>query len=197
MRDSQYDFDRALNEVSASSAGGAPFLIAYGATFILTGLISFFIPLETAALIAMFQGSAALPLAFWLERRLGTKRMSPDNPLRSLSVQLAMSQILGLPAIIIAYNLNPITVPVMLAGLGGVHFIPYAWLHRTRLYIILGAVIAIGAFLLLILLPSNDFPITLLFIGAVYWIMAPQVYRSAARLTQAEAVFAGTGENTG
>ncbi len=188
MRDSQYDFDRALNEVSASSAGGAPFLIAYGATFILTGLLSFFIPLEIAALIAMFQGSAALPLAFWLERRLGTKRMSPDNPLRSLSVQLAMSQILGLPAIIIAYNLNPITVPVMLAGLGGVHFIPYAWLHRTRLYIILGAVIAIGAFLLLILLPSNEFPITLLFIGAVYWIMAPQVYRSAARLTQAEAV---------
>lgn len=55
------DLERALNEVSASSAGGAPFLIAYGATFTLTGVLSFFIPTEIAALIAMFQGGVALP----------------------------------------------------------------------------------------------------------------------------------------
>lgn len=180
------DLDRALNEVSASSAGGAPFLIAYGATFIITGILSFFIPVETAALIAMFQGSAALPVAFWLERKLGTTRMSADNPLRALSVQMAMSQMLGLPALIIVYNLNPIAVPAVLAGLGGVHFIPYAWLHRTRLYIILGAVISIGAFALLIALPGGEVPITLLFVGIVYWILAPLVYRHAKALTRAE-----------
>jgi len=76
-----YDLGRAFTEVSASSAGGAPFLIAYGATFLLTAVVSFFVPKPTAALIAMFQGGLALPLAFWLERRLGTGRMEPGNPL--------------------------------------------------------------------------------------------------------------------
>jgi hypothetical protein len=62
--------------------------------------LSFFVPLETAALVAIFQGNAALPLAFWLERRLGAGPMTADNPLRLLSVQLAMSQIVALPAVI-------------------------------------------------------------------------------------------------
>jgi hypothetical protein len=181
------DLDRALNEVSASSAGGAPFLIAYGATFFITGILSFFISLEAAALIAMFQGSVALPIAFWLERRLGTGRMAADNPLRPLSVQLAMSQILGLPALIVIYSLNPVAVPAVLAGLGGVHFIPYAWLHRTRLYIILGVALAIGAFVLLILLRSQALPYTLLYIGILYWILAPLVYRHAQGIVRAAA----------
>ena len=45
----------------------------------------------------MFQGGVALPLAFWLERRMGTGRMQADNPFRALSGQMAMSQALGLP----------------------------------------------------------------------------------------------------
>jgi hypothetical protein len=182
------DLNQALDEVSASSAGGAPFLIAYGATFCITAILYYFLPLETVALIAMFQGGAALPVAFWLERRMGTRRMAADNPLRSLSAQMAMSQALGLPAIIIAYNLNPVTVPAVLAALGGVHFVPYAWLHRTRLYIILGAVISIGSFLILVLLSANEFPITLFFVGLAYWVMAPLVYRNAAQLVQVGAL---------
>jgi hypothetical protein len=66
------DLTRAQNEVSASSAGGAPFLICYGSTFIITGILAFFLPRETSALIAMFQGGIALPIALWLERRVGT-----------------------------------------------------------------------------------------------------------------------------
>ena len=135
----------------------------------------------------MFQGSAALPLAFWLERRLGSGGMSPDNPLRSLSVQMAMSQSLGIPLLIIAYNLNPVTVPAALAGLGGVHFVPYAWLHRTRLYIYLGVAVVLGAFFILVLLPSNEFPLTMFYVGLLYWIMAPLVYRHAAGLVKAGA----------
>jgi hypothetical protein len=84
----------------ASSAGGAPFLFAYGLTLFVTAILYFFLPIQVVALVAMFQGSLALPLAFWLERRLGAGPISPDNPLRPLSVQMAMSQILVLPAVI-------------------------------------------------------------------------------------------------
>lgn len=184
MNQNTMNLDQAFTEVSRSSAGGAPFLIAYGATFIITGILSYILPAETVALIAMFQGGVALPAAFWLERRMGQGRMSAENPLRALSVQLAMSQALALPLLIVAYNLNPRSIPVMLAGLGGVHFLPYAWLHRTRLYAILAGVVALGAFGFQLVLGSAAFHVNLLFVGVVYWLLAPAVYRHAARIVR-------------
>ena len=179
------NFAQAFHEVSAGSMGGTPFLICYGATFIITGILSYVLPAETAALIAMFQGGAALPAALWLERKMGRGRMAADNPLRSLSVQLAMSQALALPALIVAYNLNPRSIPVILAGLGGVHFLPYAWLHRTKLYAILAVAVSLGAFGLQLLLGPTAFHVNLLYVGVVYWLAAPAVYRHAAGLVAA------------
>jgi uncharacterized membrane protein HdeD (DUF308 family) len=100
-------FKTALDEVSAGSAGGAPFLICYGVTFLVTGILSFFLPRETTALIAMFQGAIALPAALWLERRMGKSRMSAGNPLRSFSGLLAFSQSLAIPFLIVVYSTNP------------------------------------------------------------------------------------------
>jgi hypothetical protein len=148
-------------------------LIAFGATFLACAALWFFFPTRTAALIVMFQGSVALPLAFGLERRLGSKRMAPDNPLRPLSVQMAMSQIVALPAVIIAYSLDPATVPAVLAAVGGGHFLPYAWLQRTHIYFALGIAISVGAFVLQAALRASAFPYILLYVGALYWITAP------------------------
>jgi hypothetical protein len=178
------DLNHALTEVSASSSGGAPFLIAYGATFLITAILSFFVPRPTAAIIAMFQGGVALPVAFWLERRLGSRRMSADNPLKPLSGLMAVSQALGLPLLIIAYSLNPRVIPVALAALGGVHFLPYAWLHRTRIYTILGIALSLGAFAIQVALGQNAFSFILLYVAAAYALAAPLVYRHAARLVR-------------
>lgn len=90
----------------------------------------------------------------------------------------------ALPAVIVAFNLNPVTVLVVLAAIGGGHFLPYAWLHRTRLYAVLGVAIAIGAFVLQVLLRSAAFPYILLYVAAVYWLMAPLVFRHAKRIVQ-------------
>lgn len=184
MNQNSMNLDQAFTEVSRSSAGGAPFLIAYGATFIITGILSYILPEETVALVAMFQGGVALPAAFWLERRMGQGRMADNNPLRALSVQLAMSQALALPLLIVVYNLNPRAISIALAGLGGVHFLPYAWLHRTRLYAILATVVALGAFGLQLILGPAAFHVILLFVGLVYWLLAPAVYRHAAQIAQ-------------
>jgi len=179
MTETYNDLNRAQNEVSASSAGGAPFLICYGLTFIVTGILSFNLPKETSALIAMFQGGIALPAAFWLERRMGTTTMSNENPLKTLSAQMAISQALALPFLIVVYNINPAQIPVVMAGLGGVHFLPYAWLHRTRIYIFLGAVVSLGAFALVLFLKSASYSYILLLVGIAYWGAAPLVYRHA------------------
>jgi hypothetical protein len=178
------DLNLAFTEVSRSSAGGAPFLIAYGGTFLITAVLSFFLPKPTVALIAMFQGGVALPLAFWLERKMGTGRMAADNPLRPLSVQMAMSQALGLPVLILVYSLNPAGIPLALASLGGVHFLPYAWLHRTRIYVAFAFIVSIGSFAIQLALGARGFSFILLFVALVYWITAPLVYRHAARISQ-------------
>jgi hypothetical protein len=178
------DLERARNEVSASSVGGAPFLIAFGTTLFATAILSFFISVANAALVAMFQGGVALPLAFWLERRMGAGPIAHDNPLRVLSIQLAMSQVVALPAVIIAYSLNPVTVPAVLAAVGGGHFLPYAWLQRTRVYIALAVAIALGAFAIQIGMGGRAFSYVLLYMSIVYWIATPFVYRNASRLVQ-------------
>ena len=49
MIDKTYDLKLALKEVSASSAGGSPFLIAYGATFLITAILSFFFQADCRA----------------------------------------------------------------------------------------------------------------------------------------------------
>jgi len=182
MNASNGALDRALDEVSASSAGGAPFLIAFGLTLFLTAIASFFLPLKVAAIVVMFQGNLALPLAFWLERRLGRGRMAADNPLRPLSVLMAMSQIVALPVVFLIYALSPTYVPAALAAVGGGHFLPYAWLQRTRVYSVLGVVVSVGAFALSLVLKRDAFAWVLFFMTACYWVATPWLLAHSRRL---------------
>ena len=125
------DLDAARSDATRSSGGGIAFLIAYGTTLLVAGLLAFVLPVAIAALVILFQGGVALPLAFALERRLGFPPMADDNPLRALSVQMALVQVVALPSVILVYTLNPAYVPAVFAAIGGGHFLPYAWLHRT------------------------------------------------------------------
>jgi hypothetical protein len=146
---------------------------------------SCFIPLQIAAWVVLFQGNLALPLAFWLEKRMARGRMSKDNPLLSLSILIAASQLVALPAVILAFNLHPAYVPAAMAAIGGAHFLPYAWLHRTRIYTVLGIAISVGAFALALTLKRASFPWVLFYMTALYWLAAPWLVFHARRLTAA------------
>ena len=185
MSDFLRDIDYALDDVSASSAGGSPFLLSYGLTFCSTAILALLLPIRIAAVIAMFQGAVALPLAFWLERRLGLKKMATGNPLRSLSGQLAVSQALGLPALIATYSLDPDLVPLVLASLGGVHFLPYAWLQRSRVYVYLAVAVSVGAYVIQVILPANESTVILFYVALLYWASAILVYRKGTWLVAA------------
>ncbi|MET1155272.1 hypothetical protein [Arthrobacter sp.] len=141
----EWTVDEARSTASGTAAQGAAWLIAFGITLTIAAVLSFFLPLEVAVLVAVFQGGVALPLAFALERRLGTAPMAPDHPLRSLSIQLAMVQIVALPAVIMMYTQNPALVPAVFAAIGGAHFLPYVWLHQTKIYLYLALAVALGS----------------------------------------------------
>jgi hypothetical protein len=175
--------DVAFDEVSSGSAGGAPFLIAFGATILLTAVAALSLSVKTAALVLLFQGNVALPAAFWLERRMGWRQMAADNPLRTLSIQLAMSQILGIPAVVIVYAVAPWAVPGALAAIAGAHFLPYAWLQRSPIYMWLAIAVSIGGCAITMILQQNAFAWVLFYMAACYGIAAPLVYRRAQAIS--------------
>ncbi len=181
-----FDIDRARREVTQSSAGGAPFLICFGASILMVGILSFYLPVKQAALALMFQGGLALPAAFLLERRMAWGPMAKENPLNVLSVQLAMSQIVAFPIVIAMYDLRPGAVALAMASIAGAHFLPYAWLQRTNVYAVLAVAVSGGALAIQIALGAAAFGYILLYMTACYWIGAVLVYRAARRLTTAK-----------
>lgn len=184
------DINHARAEVSASSSGGAPFLFAFALTLGLTGVAGFWLDVRVTALVTLFQGNAALPLAFWLERRMSAVRLSDANPLKPLSVQLAMSQIFALPAVIMVFAFAPHAVPAAMAAVGAAHFLPYAWLQRTRLYIALSVLAALGPAALVVALGRAAAPWTLLFLSGVYCVTAVLIRRRACALVAGDLTLA-------
>ena len=178
-----WDLDRARQEVSQSSAGGAPFLICFGASLLICASAAFYLPVKQAALVVMFQGGLALPAAFMLERKMAWGPMAKENPLNKLSVQLAMSQIVAFPIVIAMYDLRPGAVPLAMASIAGGHFLPYAWLQRTNVYVWLAVAVSAGALMIQIALHAAAFPYILMHMTACYWIGAVLVRKAALQLT--------------
>lgn len=180
------NLDRARAEVTASAAGGAPFLMAFGLSLSLTGLAAFWLPTRTAALVLLFQGNLALPLGFWLQGRMSWGRMAPDNPLRSLSVQLAMSQIAALPVVLLVYAVAPAATGVAVASVAAGHLVPYGWLHRTAIYLWLAPIVSVGTLIMAWRLGQAALPWTLIFMSAAYAASAALLYRHARALSEAD-----------
>jgi hypothetical protein len=175
--------NEARRSASASAAAGAPWLIAYGLTLSVVAALSFVLDTRAAALATLFQGGVALPLAFALERRLGRGAMAADHPLRTLSVQLAMVQIVALPAVIMLYPDHPQLVPAALAAVGGAHFLPYVWLHETRIYLVLAIAVSVVSWVLAGVFGVDAHRAVLVWWAACYVVAAVSLLRLARRRT--------------
>jgi hypothetical protein len=176
--------NEARRSASASAAAGAPWLIAYGLTLSVVAVLSFVLDTRATALATLFQGGVALPLAFALERRLGQGSMAADHPLRSLSVQLAMVQIVALPAVIMLYPDHPELVPAALAAIGGAHFLPYVWLHETRIYLVLAIAVSLVSWVLSGVFGADAHRAVLVWWAACYVLAAVALLRLARRRTE-------------
>jgi hypothetical protein len=177
--------NEARRSASASAAAGAPWLIAYALTLTVVAALSFVLDTRTVALATLFQGGVALPLAFALERRLGQGTMATDHPLRSLSVQLAMVQIVALPAVIMLYPGHPELVPAALAAIGGAHFLPYVWLHETRIYLVLAIAVSLVSWVLCGVFEADAHRAVLVWWAACYVVAAAALLQLARRRTAA------------
>ena len=155
------------DEVRLNGRGGSAFLLAFGTTWTLAGTSTFFLSTNTAALVFLFQGAVGTPMAFALEKLLGYPSVSRGNSLTPLLILVAMSQLLALPAAVVVYWLVPDGVPVAMAAIVGGHFLPYAWIHKSGLYIVMGIFVAGAPFVLYVLLGDVYFYLVGLVVGII------------------------------
>ncbi len=175
--------DAERDESLAANRGGFSFLFVHGLTWIVAAALTFVLPLKDAALVYLFQGFVAFPASLVLERLLGFRTLSTrENSLVSLFVLIAVAQGLALPASIVAFNLDARYLPVVFAATNGGHFLPYSWLHRTRAYVLLAVVAALGPYaLVLVAGPDATFHLAGFLVGGALLVTAAYVLAVSSR----------------
>jgi len=156
----------ARAEIRQSSGGGFAFLVANGLGWLVAGIIGLILGAKAGAWALLFQGGVTLPLAFGLERALGYPKLARDNPLLPLVIQLAMTQVIALPAVILVIQLNHALLPVAFAAVVGGHFLPYAWLQATKTYVVLAIVVGLLPWLATMMIGREILPYVPLAVAA-------------------------------
>ena len=152
------DLVTSLGALAEQNLSGISFLVAYGVTWTVCGVVWQRASERTAAFVTLFQGMVALPAALGLAALIGAigqERPVPEE-LTQLSVLIGTSQLLGLPLLIyFVVRRQHTVVPFAFAAICSMHFVLYSWLYRTPVYIVMAVAIAIGAMILMLTAPRN------------------------------------------
>lgn len=142
------DLTESLRLLADQNFSGAAFLVAYGLTWLICGIVWRRLSEPVAAYVTLFQGMVGFPLALGLSALIGAvgeARPVPDA-ITQLSVLIGTSQLLGLPFLIHLVVRRRFTlVPVAFAAMTAMHFVLYAWLYQTPIYIVMAVAIALGS----------------------------------------------------
>lgn len=138
------EIDSIRHHAILSSMAGFPFLLVFALAWSAAAVLSYLVPQGIARWVYPFMGIPAMPVAMALERRLGSVRATGPDPLLPLVLQIMFVQVVAFPAILLVWDDSPHYVPVAFAAIVGAHFLPFQWIYRTRLYVVLGVVVAVG-----------------------------------------------------
>lgn len=155
------DLVDSLRLLAEQNRSGVAFLTAYGATWIVCGLIWLRAKARTAAFATLFQGMVAFPIALGLSALIGA--IGADRPVEDaitqLSVLIGTSQLLGLPFLVyLIVRHYYALVPIAFSGITSIHFVLYSWLYQTPIYIVMAALISIGG--VVVMLTASREPVS-------------------------------------
>lgn len=136
--------DDYLAALATVNRHGFGFLLAYGVTWVLAGIVWRTRGDRAGAYAALFQGMVALPVAFGLTALTAVGTRPADPTMNMLSTYLATGQLMVLPFVIVLIVSRRYTMAVAtLAATTAVHFLSYTWLYQTPVYLVMAIVIAI------------------------------------------------------
>jgi hypothetical protein len=175
---SRWDVDAARDDMMGGPPGkrGAEFLICFGGTVLACAGAAFVVPPGLTGVLMLSQSAVAIPAALAVQRWRGL-RTSADNPLWPLLIQILAVQVTALPAVFLVWSADVRLVPAALGAVGGAHFLPFGWLYRTRVYVVLGAVVAVLPWAITLAAGPDVYPWILVGWGLLYWATAAVLWR--------------------
>ncbi len=155
-------------EIIKSAKRGYPILISAAAFFGLIAALGTVIPLHTLGLVWIFGMMVIFPLGVGLGSLLNARVITTDNPLGNLGGLVAGTQAFFIPVFIVIYQFVPQYLPLAVGLLGGAHFLPYAWIYRSRAYVFVTLGTCLPALVLGIAFTSVAYTVVPLGMAAVF-----------------------------
>lgn len=103
------------------------------------------LPILSKNMLTFFCTAPLMPLSFGISKLIKVDFQSKGNPLMSLGILLSVGQIPYLLLAMWIFNANPDKMAMVLAVIFGAHLMPFSWLYKSRVYLILSIVIPICA----------------------------------------------------
>jgi hypothetical protein len=101
------------------------------------------LPQRSALILSFFLTGAVFPVGALLTRLAGGDLFAKSPTLTPLGLMLAAVQLFYWPIIMVVFHAAPAWTPFTMAVLFGSHFLPYAWLYRSRGYGFLAISVAV------------------------------------------------------
>lgn len=106
------------------------------------------LPIATKNFLTFCCTAPLLPLSLLFSKLIKVDFQNKGNPLMKLGILFTVNQMLYLLIAMWVYAVVPEKLVMVMAMIFGAHLMPYSWLYRSKLYMILSIAIPIGALLL-------------------------------------------------
>jgi hypothetical protein len=141
-------------------------------------------PIPRAVLYSFFLTGVVFPIGVVFTRIAGGDLFAKSAGLTPLGLLLAALQLFFWPVIALVYVLSPAWTPWAMAVLFGSHFLPYAWLYRSRAYGFLSVSVAVSLTALAIVTRAPMPETVPLVTAACYFLAVAWLWRENARGVQ-------------
>jgi len=144
-------------QVACVARRGIGMTLAAVAYWLALAMVSAWAGLAPGPLGVFFLVASALiyPLGYGLNRAFGGDLLARGHPLAGFIRVMLATQLLMFPLMLVVFlQARPLLALVLAALLGG-HFLPYAWLYRSRTYFVLGSGTVLLAGALHLLWPAH------------------------------------------
>lgn len=138
------DTQAYLDLLAEVNRNGFGFLLAFGLTWLIAGVVWAGWGDRAGAYTALFQGMVGTPLGVLLTALTATADRPDDAAMNALSVYLGVGQLLVLPlAIVLVVRERYADAVSVLVVVLAVHLVPYSWLYGTPVYAIVAVAMAL------------------------------------------------------
>ncbi|MFF2446124.1 DUF7010 family protein [Neobacillus sp. NPDC058068] len=164
--------DELRTDLIVVAEKGYPFFISGTIYWFVMGGLSFFIENEKLlALCFLLATGSIFPLAIAISRLLKINILS-NNPLGVLGGIIGGIQAFYIPVWVVIYLEKPELIPMAIGILASSHFLPYAWIYQSKIYLFLTILMALTAFIFGYVFIEQGFSLLPFLLAALYLLTA-------------------------